>query len=144
MTISHQSLIKSVRWIAILPVALIVPIVFAIISVLLMLFGEVMSGDLWLYMEHPEIFAFNHFFASFIIAAIIGYGFVSSGAICAPSHRKGVAFVLFGVLSVVFGFMLITSLIFGRMAETWRFDIGCLISIVSAGAAAFNADKRLQ
>lgn len=109
-----------------------------------MLFGELMSGDLWLYMEHPEIIALDHFFTSFIIAAIIGYGFVYSGAICAPSHRKGVAFVLFGVLSVVFGFMLIDSLVFGNFAETWKFDVGCVISIASAGAAAFNADEQLQ
>lgn len=63
---------NSLRWIAVLPISIAGSIVGCLILIALILFGDLLSGDLWLYMHHPEVFPISHFFTSFLVSAALG------------------------------------------------------------------------
>ena len=130
-------LISTLRWIAVLPAAILVPLIVCLLLAVLALIGDFLSGDLRTYLQHPEILPIEHLFMSFIIAGIFGYLFTVAGAKCAPNYQKIVAFVLFAIIAIIVGFFLIFSLLITDISESWRFVINCIVCILSAGAGAF-------
>lgn len=130
---------NSLRWIAVLPISIAGSIVGCLILIALILFGDLLSGDLWLYMHHPEVFPISHFFTSFLVSAALGCIFVYLGTALAPAYKKAVAFTLFGCLAIVCGFLLIITLLSIGFAESWRFAANLTICIISSGVTAFNA-----
>lgn len=79
---------NSLRWIAVLPISIAGSIVGCLILIALILFGDLLSGDLWLYMHHPEVFPISHFFTSFLVSAALGCIFVYLGTAMAPAYKK--------------------------------------------------------
>ena len=134
--IKHNA-INFLRWCGIIPGAVIVPIVGCTIFVALWLIGDLFSGELWLYIEHPEILPVDHLFTSFGIAALFGALTIIGGTKVAPTHKRIVAFSLFGIVAIVFGSLLIMTLIFIGFADAWRFIINLVIIILAYGFKAF-------
>lgn len=132
------------RWIAVLPAAIIASSIGCIALMILMLFGDFLSGDLWLHFRHPQIISASHFFTSFVIFAVFGYLFVYAGTATAPQYKKETAFVLFGVIAIVLGVLLIVCLFFSKITESWRMIVNAIICIATAGVTALNTEEEYQ
>lgn len=130
--------LEVLRWIGVLPASIIVSVFGCFIFLFLMLLGEIFSGDLLIYIRHPEAFVFDHYFTSFVISVIFGYLMVVSSSIVAPRHKKVVAFSLFGLVAVFFGFILLFALLIIGISDSWRLIVNSVLCIVSAGVAAFS------
>lgn len=128
------------RWLGVLPAALIAPIVGCFVICILLLIGDFLSGHFWLYMRHPEILPIEHFFTSFVVFGAFGGLFVSAGAIVAPSHNRIVAFALFAVIAICFGFLLILTLLMSDFSHSWRMLINILVCIFAAAGTAFSIE----
>lgn len=132
-----QDLINCLRWLAVLPAAIVAPIIISCVLIILLLIGDALSGNLWIYLRNPDMMLFDHFFTSFIISGVVGYVFIAAGAFAAPKFKIGVAFTLFGIISILLGFVLIASLIMLNFGDSWRFIINVIILLSTAGFAAF-------
>ena len=129
------------RWAAILPVAAIAPTLCCILRMALVLIGDLLSGEFWLYLSHPQIIPLEHFFLSFMLFAVFGYVFVYAGASISPRYKRIVAFVLFAIVAILFGFIIIFSLLVADFADTWRMLINSIICIIAAGACSFSFEE---
>lgn len=129
------------RWIAILPASLIAAVLGCLLLMVMVLIGDLFSGEIWIYLKNPEIITLDHFFLSFILFAAFGYIFVTAGVAVSPAHKRAVAFVLFTILTIAFGFLIIFSSLFTHFSESWRLIINCLISIVAAGVCSFAIEE---
>lgn len=129
------------RWIAVLPASAVAATMSIVLLVIITLIGDLLSGDLSLYLEHPEIFSYDHFFMSFIIFAAFGYVFVYTGAAISPKYKRIVAFVLFAIIAVTVGFFMVLAFILLHLADSWRFLVGSIICILAAGFTAFSVEK---
>lgn len=138
--IKHNTL-NILRWCGIIPAAVIVPIVGCIIAMAFLLIGELLSGDLLFYIHNPKLLTVDHFFTSFGLSALFGLLTITGGTKVAPTHKRIVAFSLFGIVAVVFGSIFIMALIFLGFADAWRFIINCLILIIASGITAFNISE---
>lgn len=136
---SENIIVSVLRWIAVLPAAVIGSVIISLLICLCMLLGDVFSCDIFIYIRHPEIFSIDHFFTSFILSLALGYSFVSIGTSVSPNNKRVVAFVLFGLLTMVFGTIVIISII--NFTTFWRMTINSLCVIVASGVAAFTADS---
>lgn len=137
---NKTTFIQILRWIGVLPITVIAPLIVCVIVIFGLLFGDLLSGDLWIYFKHPEMLYADHFFTSFVISAVFGYIAVAAGAMMAPSYKRAVAFSLFGIIAMVFGFVAIISLLSSELSDSWRMIVNSLICIITSGIAAFTAD----
>lgn len=138
---NKDTLLEIIRWLGILPAAIIAPIITCIIFISMFLIGDLLSGELWMYFTHPEIFFLNHFFTSFAVFAIFGYTAVYAGTAMAPRYKRVVAFSLFGILAIIFGFISIISLLLTNIGDSWRIVANSIICIITAGIVAFNTEN---
>lgn len=128
------------RWVAVLPASLIAAVLSWIILLILVLIGDLFSGSLWLYIRHPEIIYFDHFFLSFMLSATFGYIFVSAGAATSPRYKRIVAFVLFAIIAIVFGFFMV--LLFAtNFAESWRLIVNSTVCVIASGFSAYFTEN---
>lgn len=109
---------------------------------ILLLFGELFSGDLWIYLHNPNMISIEHFFTSFIIFGVFGAIFVYVGALTAPRHHKAVAMSLFGLIAIVFGFLTVTLLLI-HPDGSWRMILNFIICIAASGITAFLTEDEL-
>lgn len=129
------------RWISVFPCAVGASVIGCLILMKLIFIGDFLSGELWLHLQHPEILMTSHFFTSFIIAGLFGCVFVYVGSICAPRYKKAVAFILFGLIAIIFGFLLGLCLFLNDFVDSWRFIANVIICIIASGITAFNANN---
>ena len=57
-----SKLTEVIRWVGLIPVVFIAPILGCIILLIFMLIGDFFSGELWLYLRYPDTFIANHYF----------------------------------------------------------------------------------
>lgn len=132
---------NSLRWIAVLPASIAGAVVGCLVLIALILIGDLLSGNLWMYIHYPKAFSIDHFFTSFLVSASLGGLFVYLGTAVAPAYKRAVAFALFGVLVIVCGFLLVFTLLYIGFADSWRFVVNLTICIIASGATAFNIDE---
>lgn len=132
------------RWIAVLPAAVIASILCYTLLMIMVLIGDLFSGKLRLYLEHPEILSLDHIFLSFILSAILGYVFVFVGVATSPRYKRIVAFVLFALIAILFGFLIIFSLLITSFADSWGLLVSSVICIIAAGACAFSTEEQIN
>lgn len=138
---NKSNIINFLRWVGVLPAAFIAPVIGCILCIAVLLLGDLMTGDIWWQLQHPEIFSVEHFFTSFVVFGIFGALAVFAGASMAPKYRKAVSFVLFAIIAVVFGFIAILMLLLNNFAEVWRPILNCIVCIAAAGITAFNSES---
>lgn len=129
------------RWIGVLPAAILIPTVGCILVIAMMLIGELFSGELLTYLRYPEVFAVDHYFTSFVISILFGYSFVSAGVTMAPQYKKAVAFILFGIIAITLGFLLVASVMLAGFVNIWKFALSLLLCIGASGVTAFTTDE---
>lgn len=129
------------RWIGVLPAAILTPTVVCILGIAMMLVGELFSGELLTYLRYPEVFAVDHYFTSFVISIFFGYSFVYAGVAMAPQYKKAVAFILFGIIAITLGFLLVASVMLAGFANIWKFALSLLLCIGASGVTAFTTDE---
>lgn len=132
---------RLLRWVAILPVSLITATLCCIALLIIVLIGDLFSGQLWLYLKHPEIIPLDHFFLSFALWAAFGWTFVRTGTEIAPLYKRIIAFVLFAIVAIVFGFLMIFSLITTNISDSWRILADSTACIIASGVTAFLAEE---
>ena len=129
------------RWIAVLPTSAVAATLSFLLLMVIILIGDFLSGDLWIYLKYPQIFSVEHFFMSFILSAVFGYIFVYAGFTMSPKYKRATAFVLFAIIAAVVGFLMILTFITSHFTDSWRFLISSLICIIAAGVSAFSAEE---
>lgn len=137
-------LINIIRWIAVLPTAVVSPVIVCTLVLAMCFIGDVISGEFWMYLRHPEIISIDHFLISFVIWGIFGYFFVISGSKMAPTYRKAIAFILFGIATIAFGFIGLFSAIALKFSDSWRLIVCSILCIITAGVAAFTTEDANQ
>ena len=133
-----------IRWVGLIPVVFIAPILGCIILLIFMLIGDFFSGELWLYLRYPDTFIANHYFTSFIVFVLFGHLFIITGTSIAPRGKVIVAFLLFGVITLSLGFILIATLLFTKFSDSWRLTTNLIVCIISSGITAFNVVNNLH
>lgn len=131
---------KLSRCLAVLPGAVFVSSLCSILYLIVVLLGDLFSGSLFLYIKDPDLLAYDHFFVSFILFAIIGYSFVKSGAKIAPCYKRVTALLLFAIIAIISCFLIFGIIFSGQLAGLWRLVINLVICIASSGFAAFAQD----
>lgn len=59
----------------------------------------------------------------------------------APTYRKAIAFILFGIATIAFGFIGLFSAIALKFSDSWRLIVCSILCIITAGVAAFTAKE---
>ncbi|MDD5855288.1 MAG: hypothetical protein PUC90_02980 [Prevotella sp.] len=134
----NNTTIKILRWLGVLPAAILAPVVGCTLFMIFTLIGDLFSGDLANYVNSPELFTAEHFFVSFINFAIFGSLFVYAGYMMAPVYKKVVAYILCGIITLIAASLLIVILITIDLATSWRFVINLIICILSATITTLN------
>lgn len=133
-----KTTIQILRWAGVLPAAIIAPSLACLLFTVVILIGDVLSGDLWMFFEAPLLFQLEHIPTTLICYGIYGYLMITVGIAVAPSHKKIVALSLFAINAILHGFFIIMSLIFLKFSECWIAVIGSVICIISAGIATYS------
>ena len=124
------------RWIAVLPTALIlVPAACILIFYLI----NITDFKTWDAAGNNAFVVAEYFIQSLFLYIAIGASSVCIGTLVAPSHKKIVAFVLFGIIAMCVGSLLIGALIHYGLSM-WRLEVCCLGSIIASGAVAISED----
>lgn len=84
----------SLRWLGLLPGALIGSLILVVLIGSMFLIGDFFDGSLWLFIEYPQILYVEHFFTPFVITGVFCGSFVYLGANIAPKFKKTVAYAL--------------------------------------------------
>lgn len=122
------------RWIGLLPCAIIGATLVDILVVTFCLLGDVFDGSFWLYLKHPDIIYLEHFFTPFIITAVFCGTFIYIGGYIAPKFKKLTIFILSILIIiplVIMGFIAV-------IAHEWKFMTQCLFGVIVSAAIAYN------
>lgn len=132
-TNSSSTAITILRWIGVLPGALIGSLILAVLVCVMCLIGDILDGSFWLYLKHPEVISIEHFFTPFIVAAVFCGTFVHIGANIAPDFKKQIAFALSILLIIPFGLLAF----FAVSLHEWKLLAQFVLGIVVAAIVAY-------
>lgn len=123
------------RWIGILPCALIGSILATSLVIIMCLIGDIFDGSLWTYLKHPEIFYFEHFFTPFITTAVFSGTFVYLGVRTAPKSKRLIAYALSIIIIIFLGIVSFIAI----LSHEWKLLIQCVVGVIVAGIVAYNS-----